>query len=67
MSSIVLVDRRLRAIVSVDIAAYFVFGVFEIFLPIYLYQLGVEAFMIGIAFAAQVLSIAIKSIIWENG
>ena len=38
---------------------YFVFGAFETFLPVYLYGQGVDAYLIGIIFAVQVLSIAL--------
>jgi len=52
-------DCRLRATASVDMATYFIFGAFETFLPVYLSQLGIEAYLIGIIFAIQVLSIAL--------
>ncbi|PWR71622.1 MFS transporter [Methanospirillum lacunae] len=52
-------DRRLLATATVDMGTYFVFGVFETFFPVYLIGIGVEAYLIGIIFAVQVLSIAI--------
>ena len=52
-------DCRLRAAAFVDMATYFIFGAFETFLPIYLLQLGIDAYLIGIIFAVQVLSIAL--------
>jgi MFS family permease len=53
-----LADHRLLAIAMVDMGTYFVFGVFETFLPVYLSGTGVDAYLIGIIFAVQVLSIA---------
>ncbi len=52
-------DRRLFATATVDLGTYFVFGIFETFFPIYLVENGVDAYLIGIIFAVQVLSIAI--------
>lgn len=51
-------DCRLRATAFVDMATYFVFGVFETFLPVYVSRQGIDAYLIGIIFAVQVLSIA---------
>lgn len=51
-------DRRLLATAIVDMGTYFVFGVFETFFPVYLIEIGVEAYFIGIIFAVQ-YSIAI--------
>lgn len=51
-------DSRLRATAFVDMATYFVYGVFETFFPIYLSEQGIDAYLIGIIFAVQVLSIA---------
>lgn len=52
-------DYRLRATAFVDMAVYFIFGAFETFLPVYLIQHGVEAYIVGAIFAVQVISIAI--------
>jgi MFS family permease len=52
-------DRRLKTTAFVDMATYFVFGIFETFLPLYLVQQGIDAYLIGIIFAVQVLSIAL--------
>lgn len=52
-------DTRLRATAFVDMATYFIFGAFETFLPVYLMNLGIQAYLIGIIFAVQVLSIAL--------
>jgi len=52
-------DSRLRATAYVDMGTYFVFGAFETFFPVYLVSQGFEAYLIGIFFAVQVLSIAL--------
>lgn len=52
-------DSRLRATAYIDMGTYFVFGAFETFFPVYLVSQGFEAYLIGIFFAVQVLSIAL--------
>jgi len=52
-------DSRLRATAYVDMGVYFIFGAFETFFPVYLVSQGFEAYLIGIFFAVQVLSIAL--------
>lgn len=51
-------NRRLRGTAFVDMATYFAFGAFETFLPLYLFSLGIGAYLTGIIFAIQVLVIA---------
>ena len=51
-------NRRLRATALIDMATYFAFGVFETFLPLYLFSQGIGAWETGIIFAVQVLIIA---------
>ena len=56
---IFIANRRLRATALVDMAIYFSFGVFETFLPVYLFTLDFEAYQIGVIFAIQVMIIAL--------
>jgi MFS family permease len=51
-------NARLRATALVDMATYFSFGAFETFLPLFLLSNRIDAYQIGIIFAAQVLIIA---------
>jgi MFS family permease len=51
-------NNRLRATALIDMATYFAFGVFETFLPLYLFSQGIGAWETGIIFAVQVLIIA---------
>lgn len=51
-------DTHLRVTAFVEMAIYFAFGAFETFLPIYLDYQGIDAYLTGLIFAAQVLVIA---------
>ncbi|HNX18028.1 MAG TPA: MFS transporter [Methanoregula sp.] len=51
-------NRRLRGTAFVDMATYFAFGAVETFLPLYLFSMGIGAYLTGIIFAVQVLVIA---------
>jgi MFS family permease len=52
-------DNRLRSTALVDMGMYFLFGMFETFLPLLLVIRGIDAFRIGILFAVQVIVIAL--------
>ncbi|MFH0967980.1 MAG: MFS transporter [Methanobacteriota archaeon] len=51
-------DTRLRATAFVEMTTYFAFGAFETFVPIFLEAKGIDTYLTGIIFAAQVLVIA---------
>jgi MFS family permease len=51
-------SRRLRGTALADMAAYFVFGAFETFLPLLLSSRGIDAYETGIVFAVQVVIVA---------
>ena len=51
-------DTHLRATAFVEMATYFAFGAFETFVPIFLEENGIDTYLTGIIFAAQVLVIA---------
>lgn len=51
-------DTRLRATAFVEMATYFAFGAFETFVPVFLEAKGIDTYLTGIIFAAQVLVIA---------
>jgi DHA1 family multidrug resistance protein-like MFS transporter len=52
-------NRRLLGTSLVEMATYFAYGVLETYLPLYLSSLGVPAYLIGVVFSLQVLSIAL--------
>lgn len=51
-------NTHLRATAFVEMATYFAFGAFETFIPVFLEARGVDTYLTGIIFAAQVLVIA---------
>jgi len=44
----------------VEMAAYFGFGIFETWLPLYLISAGVQEYLIGLLFALQVVAVAVS-------
>ncbi|EJG08212.1 major facilitator superfamily MFS_1 [Methanofollis liminatans DSM 4140] len=44
----------------VEMAAYFTFGIFETWLPLYLIAAGVQEYLIGLLFALQVVAVAVS-------
>lgn len=52
-------DNRLWSTALVDMAMYFLFGMFETFLPLLLVIRGIDLFRIGVLFAVQVIVIAV--------
>lgn len=53
-----LIHRRLLSTAILEMSTYFIFGVLETFLPIYLHDNNYSAFSIGLIFTAQILAIA---------
>jgi MFS family permease len=54
-----LTEKRLLGTSFVEMATYFTFGAFETYLPIYCNSINFPAYLIGIIFSIQVLSIAL--------
>lgn len=53
-------EKKILGTGLVEMATYFSFGVFETYLPVYLSGIGVPAYLTGIIFSIQVLSIALS-------
>jgi MFS family permease len=54
-------NKRLLSTSLVQMATYFAYGVLETYLPIYLSKFNVPAYLIGLVFSIQVLSIALSN------
>ncbi|HEY1407090.1 MAG TPA: MFS transporter, partial [Spirochaetota bacterium] len=52
--------KKLLGTSFVEMATYFTFGAFETYLPIFLSEKGLPAYLIGMIFSIQVLSIALS-------
>ena len=60
-------NKGLRAASIAEMIAYFCFGTFETFLPVYLLFTGVPAWQTGIIFAVQVVVISLtKPLVWKT-
>jgi MFS family permease len=53
-------EKRILSTAVVEMATYFAFGALETYLPVFLSANGVPAYLIGIVFSVQILSIALS-------
>lgn len=54
------VNKQLFSTSLVEMMIYFAYGVFETYLPLYLFNLNIPAYQIGLIFSVQIFSIAIS-------